>query len=199
MIIDVGLGNSGSVSNMLKYLGIDHFRSNKKKDLESASKIILPGVGSFDSGLRALKEAELIQPLKEIPKNKNKMILGICLGMQMLFQSSDEGELPGLGLLKGNATRFKFNQTGLKVPHMGWNKIDLRQKDIFNSDYTDSKFYFVHSYHVNCEDDSDILATTDYGYNFTSAVMRSNVLGVQFHPEKSHKYGLRLLADFIDL
>tara|TARA_B100000029_G_scaffold515412_2_gene622286 strand:- start:260 stop:892 length:633 start_codon:yes stop_codon:yes gene_type:complete len=196
VIVDVGMGNSGSVSNMLKYLGIEHIRSDNPDDLKHASKIILPGVGSFDACMRVLKDAKLIDPLINIGNDQNKMMLGICLGMQILFESSEEGNADGLGLIKGKVKRFNIDQPNVKIPHMGWNEIKLKSNNIFTSDYTSSRFYFVHSYHVNCENPEDILATTFYGYQFVSAIKKLNIIGVQFHPEKSHKYGLRLFSDF---
>lgn len=198
VIIDYGMGNLGSIQNMLKKIGAKAIISSKIADIEKADKLILPGVGAFDNGMTNLDKLGLISILNEIIFNKKIPLLGICLGMQLLTKRSEEGILSGLGWLDAEVVRFKFDSLtcSLKIPHMGWNTVELvKDSHLFNGLYP-SRFYFVHSYHVVCNDRLDVLAETCYGYNFVSAVQKDNILGVQFHPEKSHKFGMELFKNF---
>lgn len=199
-IIDYGMGNLGSISNMIKKVGGNCRFVNSKKDIESSEKIILPGVGSFDQAIKNLKSLELIDPIKESAQ-KGIPILGICLGMQLLADSSEEGYLPGLGLINGRVIKFK-DDIGVKIPHMGWNLVNYNDKSFLFNDFNtfeETRFYFVHSYYFNCQLESNIASTTNYSLQFASSIINNNIFGVQFHPEKSHKYGAKLLKNFIDL
>lgn len=170
--------------------------------IERADKLILPGVGAFDNGMKNLEERGLIPLLSAKVLGDKTPILGLCLGMQLFTKRSEEGQLPGLGWLEAKTVRFKFDQerAHLKIPHMGWNTIKICQSHPIFSDLHDKpRFYFVHSYHVICEGADTVLAQTNYGYTFTSVVIRDNILGVQFHPEKSHKFGMKLFRNFVEL
>ena len=202
VIIDYGMGNIGSLQNMIKKAGGTSTISSNARDIENAEKLILPGVGAFDNGMTNLQKLGLINVLNKKAVVEKTPILGVCLGMQLLTKSSEEGVLSGLGWLNAKTVKFKFtgDSKKLKLPHMGWNTITIRKESLlFNGMYEDARFYFVHSYHLVCEDESDILTTTNYGYDFVSAVEKGNIFGVQFHPEKSHKYGLKLIKNFLEL
>lgn len=200
-IIDYGLGNLGSMLNMLKKIGANALVSSDHDIISKADKIILPGVGSFDSGMRNLNERNLIPLLNKMILKEKIPILGICLGMQLLGKRSEEGQLPGLGWLDAETVRFNFqdDNTNLKIPHMGWNQLTVKKAHPLFTDLEDTnRFYFVHSYHVVCANPDTVLASTSYGFDFASAIVKDNILGVQFHPEKSHKFGMRLLKNFVE-
>lgn len=199
VIIDYGMGNLRSVEKAFKRIGIKPSISSERKVIEKARKLILPGVGNYANGIVNLKQYGILNILnKKVLKDKIP-VLGICLGMQLFTDWGEEGNVAGLGWIKGKTTRFKFNEE-YKIPHMGWNTI-IKQKSnsLLNKLKNDSSFYFVHSYHVECEDKKDILATTNYGTNFISMIQKNNIYGTQFHPEKSHSTGLQLLKNFIDI
>jgi len=202
-VIDYGAGNLRSVYNTLTHLGADVVTVNTPDQLDGADKIVLPGVGAFGAGINALRNAGFEEPIKQAVANGTPLI-GICLGMQYLFEKSDEmGSHRGLGLLPGRVTRFpeaEFAARGLKVPHMGWNQLHIQQqhplvKGLDSGGYA----YFVHSYYVEADNPADVLATTDYGFDFVSMVIRGNVFGIQPHPEKSHTVGLRVLKNFVEI
>ena len=198
-IIDYGVGNLGSILNMLKKLKIEAEIISDIGTIENADKIILPGVGSFDNGMRNLNERGFVPILNKLAIEEKKPILGICLGMQLFSKSSEEGKFPGLGWLDAETVRFKFDgeNTRLKIPHMGWNRVDIKNHDaIFKDMYPRARYYFVHSLHVKCNDPANVLTITHYGFDFVSAVQKDNILGTQFHPEKSHKFGMKLLKNF---
>lgn len=200
-IIDYGMGNLKSIQNMLKYLGVTSKISNNTNEIEKAVKIILPGVGAFDNAMRNIHNMGLKEVLDQKVCNEKIPVLGICLGMQLLTEQSQEGSLNGLSYIKGESVKFNFSDSiKLKIPQMGWNTVYF-EKDSFltKSMNGEQKFYFVHSYHVVCKDPSDILCQTLYGYSFTSALSRENIYGVQFHPEKSHRFGMQLLKNFSEL
>jgi len=198
LVVDVGLGNIGSICNMIKCVGGDAYSSSSPDDVANAAKIILPGVGSFDAGMKALDDAGLIDPIK-FAANNNVNILGICLGMQMLFNSSEEGRLEGLGLIPGDVKKFQ-PKDNIKVPHMGWNMVKLtNHSSLLDEQDDEMRFYFVHSYYVACKSDSDSVGVTHHGRTFTSAVERNKIMGVQFHPEKSHRFGMALFKRFSGL
>lgn len=186
---------------MIRKVGGQAISSSKPETLYSAKKILLPGVGSFDNAMHKLDQLELIQPLRDCAAS-GVPLFGICLGMQLLSNGSEEGTLHGLGLIPGRVRRFQFNteQSLLKIPHMGWNQVAVCKKHpLTDMPETGSRFYFVHSYHYECEDSADVLLKTHYGYDFVSGIQRGNVMGVQFHPEKSHRFGMQLFKNFIDL
>jgi glutamine amidotransferase len=201
VIVDYGMGNLGSIVNMLKKVGATATVSSDREVIERATKLILPGVGAFDHGMKNLHDLGLISVLNHKALTEKIPVLGVCLGMQLLTQKSAEGERAGLGWLAAETVKFRFDQaeTRLRVPHMGWNYVTLRQnRPIFNQVADAPRFYFVHSYYVVCHDEATILATTHYGFDFTSAVVKENIVGLQFHPEKSHKFGLRLFQNFVE-
>ena len=202
VIVDYGMGNLKSIQNMLKKVGAESIITSNVDDIANADKLILPGVGAFDNAVKNIENLGLRQILDKKVLQDKTPILGICLGMQLLTKNSSEGTLNGLGYIDGKTTRFSFNgeHTGLKIPHMGWNTIIKKKNSkLLNNMYSEPRFYFVHSYHIECNNDNDALFTTPYGYDFTSAVEKDNVFGVQFHPEKSHKFGMRLLKNFAEL
>ena len=202
VIVDYGMGNLGSVLNMLKKIGTRARISSSVEDIEKADKLILPGVGAFDNGIKHLKKLNLLSVLNEKVLNCKTPILGICLGMQLLSQESEEGVSKGLGWIDGKVVKFKFNgnNQSLKIPHMGWNlAMANKQSELLQGFDREIRFYFVHSYHMICINKSDVLMETEHGYRFTSAVQRDNIFGVQFHPEKSHRFGMKLLKNFCEL
>lgn len=202
-IIDSGISNVRSVANMLKKGGVaDVEVTRDTARITLAHKIILPGVGAFDAGMRALRDLDLHDILTQRVTQQGIPVLGICLGMQLMGTDSEEGTEPGLGWIDGTSARFRFapDRSGRKIPHMGWNvAIPARTSSLFEGMDPDARFYFVHSYHLQCHDPVDVLATSTYGYPFTAAVQRGNVYGVQFHPEKSHRFGMALLQRFAAL
>lgn len=198
IILDYGLGNLGSIQNMLKKVGKNSIISSNKDEILSATKIILPGVGAFDTGINNLRKLDLIETLNYKALTEKIPVLGICLGMQLMCNSSAEGISKGLSWFKADLVRFD-TQIGLKVPHMNWSytKI-LKESKLFENMPYEMKFYHVHSYHIANKPDDSILESDYHGYKFVSAIQRDNLLGVQFHPEKSHKYGMILLDNFIN-
>ena len=197
-IVDYGMGNQGSLLNMLKYLGWSAEISSEIKDVERADKIILPGVGAFDAAIRNLEDRKLRSILLKKAREDKVPFLGICLGMQLLTRGSEEGTLPGLNLIP--AATVKFNTDGLKIPHMGWNYVKSNSPSVLTSGFTEEfRFYFVHSYKVMCDDPNHSILKSDYGGNFDAAIQRENIFGTQFHPEKSHHYGLHLFSNFLKI
>ena len=202
IIIDYGTGNIGSIQNMLKYIGVKSRITRDISDIEKADKLILSGVGAFDSGMKNINDAGLKPLLYKKVFGERVPILGICLGMQLFTKNSEEGKLPGLGWIEAETVRFKFNgqASRLKVPHMGWNLVNTKKPSVLFQDmYEEPRFYFVHSYHVVLNNRKDLLCSTHYGYDFGSALECGNIYGVQFHPEKSHKFGIKLLRNFAEL
>jgi glutamine amidotransferase len=202
VIIDIGIGNIKSIENMLNKIGAEVVISSKPDIVSSASAIIFPGVGSFDHGMNKLNESGLLPILVNKVLEGNVPFLGICLGMQLLFDRSEEGVLPGLGWLSGTVKKFNFSNVklnkALKVPHMGWNIVNpTNYDDLYGNLQQEARFYFVHSFHVNCRDESDIHAKSNHGYSFTCSVHRNNIWGVQFHPEKSHRFGFEFFKNFL--
>jgi imidazole glycerol-phosphate synthase subunit HisH len=202
IIIDYDMGNLGSIRNMLKHLGVESSISADLQKIGMADKLILSGVGSFDEGMKNLTEKGLIESLTSRVLIDQIPILGICLGMQLYTKSSEEGILPGLGWIEAKTVRFNFNcpNSKLKIPHMGWNGVTVNKLNpLFENMTEESRFYFVHSYYLECANQEDILCRTVHGHEFTSAVARNNIYGVQFHPEKSHRYGMQILKNFVEL
>jgi glutamine amidotransferase len=197
-IIDYGIGNIGSIQNMIKKIGYESIVSSDENIIKKANKLLLPGVGSFDYAIKKLKELKLYDLLNEEVVLHKKPILGICLGMQLMTLGSDEGNENGFGWIDAYVHKFKSND--LKVPHMGWNLVNIdKYNDLSIGLYEENRFYFVHSFCVKCKHDSDKLFTTNYGINFVSGFSKDNIYGVQFHPEKSHKFGKKLLENFCKL
>jgi glutamine amidotransferase len=201
-ILDLGISNASSISNMLRVLGIACVRTKSLADIESANKLILPGIGSFDAGRQRLEDSGLLPVLNTRILEERMPVLGICLGMQLMTEGSEEGRLPGLGWVKGRTRRFSFTTTPkVRVPHMGWNNVAFHPDNPLGRGFGETpRFYFVHSFHVELPGNSSMLTgCTTYGYQFTSAFSERNLHGVQFHPEKSHSFGLRLLRNFAAL
>jgi glutamine amidotransferase len=198
-IIDYGLGNIKAFSNIYKSLDIKYKIVQKSEELKDITKIILPGVGAFDDAMNKFNESGLRDGVEKMVLNEKKPLLGICVGMQILAESSDEGTEKGLGWINASVKIFdtKTINHDTKLPHMGWNTIDIQPKNepLFQDLEQQAKFYFLHSYYFQCED-SNIIAETEYGEKYTSAVRSDNIYGVQFHPEKSHSFGLKILQNF---
>ena len=199
-ILDYGVGNLGSISNMFKRLNVPVQLISAPVEVMQAKKLLLPGVGAFDAAMQALADRGLIAPLIESASHRRIPMLGICLGMQLLGRGSEEGRMKGLGLVDAYCRRFSFSDTRLKIPHMGWNQVrPIRPGPLLQGFESPPRFYFVHSYHMECMDPSDIVGETIHGHPFTSMVQRGNIHGAQFHPEKSHRFGMALLRNFAGL
>jgi glutamine amidotransferase len=198
-IIDYGVGNIFAFQNVYKRLNIPTKIAKNISDLASAKKIILPGVGAFDYAMHRLNDSGMREKLDELVLDKKVPVLGICVGMQMMGNKSDEGVMEGLKWI--DADILKFDETLIKqrtkLPHMGWNDVVMTKNNIlFNELDENAIFYFLHSYYFKCHQQNDVIATTEYGIPFTSAVNVNNIFGIQFHPEKSHRYGEQLLNNF---
>ena len=201
VIVDYGMGNLGSILNMLRRVNAPAVISGNLAQVLGATKLILPGVGAFDQGMSNLRRLGLSELVTRKALEESTPLLGICLGMQLLGRASEEGREAGLGLLDAQSVRFRADaDPRLKIPHMGWNTVALRKPSaLFESMHLEPRFYFVHSYHVVCGAPGDVLAVASYGGEFVAAVEHGNVYGVQFHPEKSHKFGMKLLQNFAAL
>lgn len=201
VIINYGMGNLRSIQNMIKRIGHHAIISSNIQDIVNAEKLILPGVGAFNHGMNNLNDLNMISVLNNRVLIDHVPILGICLGMQLMTNHSEEGDLPGLSWINALTVKFSFQDNKkLKIPHMGWNSINIKRNSLLFKDMVENpRFYFVHSYHVMCNDAKDVIATTQHGYSFPSVLQKNNIYGTQFHPEKSHKYGLLLLKNFMEL
>lgn len=199
IIVDYGLGNLASVENMVRKAGGDCIISSSPEEVASASRLILPGVGHFAKGMEQLRQRGLQEALDQAVLRDGKPILGICLGMQLMARSSEEGHATGLGWFKADVVRFaQERMAGAKVPHMGWSEVTVKKDHpVLPMDGLEERFYFVHAYHMVCEEPSDVLALCEHGYPFVCAVARQNIVGVQFHPEKSHRFGMALMERFM--
>lgn len=201
-ILDYKVGNLASIRNMLKKVGYaDAVITDDPAVIAKADKYILPGVGHFDFGMQHLNTSGFLDTVKEAVLDRKKPILGICLGAQLLTKHSEEGDIPGLGWIDGETVKFDRSRldSKLKVPHMGWTDVDVMKDSLlFKGMHADPRFYFVHSYHMKINSDSDLLTQSTYGYPFASGFEKDNIMGVQFHPEKSHKYGMVLLKNFVE-
>lgn len=196
-IVDYSMGNLGSIRNMLKKIGVESEITSDAKRVAAAEQLILPGVGAFDAGMENLERSGLIPVLHERVTRSRVPILGICLGMQLMTRSSGEGKREGLGLIDAETLRFEAGPGAEKIPHMGWNLAHPTHPDpLLEGLPIEPRFYFVHSFHVRCRHDRDVLLTTRYGLDFHSGFHQGNVWGVQFHPEKSHRFGMQLLKNF---
>ncbi len=199
IVVDYGMGNLGSILNMVKKVGAAAELSKCPDDVMKADKLILPGVGAFDNAMIKLGKLGYVDALNQRVLGDGTPVLGICLGMQLFCKRSEEGQEPGLGWLDAETIRFRFDAGSeqRKIPHMGWDYARIRKPtSVFPDPEQERRFYFVHSYHVRCNDPGDVLASTRYGIDFTSAVSRGNILGTQFHPEKSHRFGLEFFRAF---
>ena len=201
-IVDYGLGNIQAFANIYKKLNVPYKTVSRAEDLKKVTKFILPGVGAFDHAIELLRKSGMREPLDELVVRQQMPVLGICVGMQMLAHSSEEGSLPGLGWIDGIVKKFDPSALNHKthLPHMGWNEINPIQNDTLIQGLNGgSRFYFLHSYYFDCRNSENIVATTDYGVSFACMVNSGNVYGVQFHPEKSHQNGIQLLKNFGNL
>ena len=200
-IINVGLGNVSSIQRMLHRVGACGVYVSSPSECINSDALILPGVGHFDEGIRALRRANLFETIKTIGRNNEVPILGICLGMQLLCRSSQEGSEQGLGLISADVKKFRFPaDKNLKVPHMGWNVVrPASPNPLIPQRDEEQRFYFVHSYRVDPDDPNVVIGAANYGDVFCAAFQKDNVFGVQFHPEKSHRFGMSLMKCFVDL
>lgn len=198
-IVDYGMGNLGSVLNMFKRLGVDAKITSDKEEIFKSPKVLLPGVGAFDSAMQRINQLGLKEVLDYKALKEKVPVLGICLGMQLLTKSSEEGVMPGLGWIDGQALNFKGRiNSALKIPHMGWNVAEIRSKCNLTNNYEgEIRFYFVHSYFVVAPENT--MMKTTYGIQFDSAIVKDNIFGAQFHPEKSHKFGMQLFKNFASI
>lgn len=200
-IVDYGTSNLGSMRNMLKKIGAQCIVASSPEHILSASKIIIPGVGAFDAGMRKLRQSGLVDALNEKALVEKVPVLGVCLGMQLMTRGSEEGELPGLGWLDAETVRFDQKaDPDLRVPHMGWNLVAPAKQTLFAAAEGELRFYFAHSYFVRPRDPDDVLFEAHYGsHRFAAAVQTGNIVGAQFHPEKSHRFGIDFLRNFVEL
>jgi len=200
VIIDFNTGNLASIQNIIKKAGHRSKVSNTPEDINQSTHLILPGVGNFKFGMEQLQKLNIIPIIEKKIFNTKTPLLGVCLGMQLLTESSEEGDCKGLNWIKNTRTiLIKPDSKNIKVPHMGWNDITPQKKHPIFNNLNDSRFYFVHSYKVVCDNEKSILTTTNYPLPFVSGIVQDNIIGLQFHPEKSHKFGLQLIKNFISL
>lgn len=198
-VVDYGINNLGSIINMLKRIGVSVNVVKDPKALKKATKILLPGIGAFDAGMQALISSGMKCALEEKVLIEKRPILGICLGMHFLTRGSEEGTLPGFGWIRASTRKLNLAQN-YKVPHMGWNLVNkMKENDLINSLDEPARFYFVHAYAVQVDNQEDALLQTDYGHTFDSGIHADNIYGLQFHPEKSHKFGMQILKNFSEL
>jgi glutamine amidotransferase len=199
VVVDYGTGNPGAIVNMLEFLGFEAEVSAQPDTIVAAKKLILPGVGAFDRAMRSLRTLDLIAPLELAVLHRHVPVLGVCLGMQLLGRGSEEGDgEPGLGWIAADTVRFRLApELDLKVPHVGWSPVrPVQDNPLFALSEDVPRFYFVHSYHMRCDEPQDVAATCEYGERFCCAISKGHIHGVQFHPEKSHRHGMALLKSF---
>jgi glutamine amidotransferase len=200
VVVDAGIGNLGAIPNMLKRIGATATITNDREEIAAADRLILPGVGAFDPAMQTLNDLGIVDVLTEKALGQKIPVLGVCLGMQLLFEGSEEGQLPGLGWVPGTVVRFRLNgaDPSLRVPHMGWNWVErANEAALFNGFDETPRFYFAHSYHVDPAETADVAGWTEYGYRFAASVQHDNIGGIQFHPEKSHRFGLKVFENFL--
>jgi len=199
VIVDYGIGNLASIANMFKKINVEACISSKPELIQSASKLLLPGVGAYDAAMENLQSTGLKSVLDHCVLEKKIPILGICLGQQILGLASEEGERPGLGWIPFKVKKFQVDPKLFKIPHMGWNTVSIKNPHPLMQDLELNRFYFVHSYHADCLDTPYCIGSTHHGYAFASVVAKDHILGAQFHPEKSHTFGMTLLRNFAAL
>lgn len=201
IIVDYGTGNLSSVKRCLDRLGANSIVSFRPEDIGRADKIILPGVGHFARAMETLLEGGFVDALNEAVLEKGKPVLGICLGMELMANKSEEGNAAGLGWIDAELIKFDLpKNSGFKVPHMGWNQVrTIKSSPLFDGVDGNTEFYFAHSYYLKLNDSSDLLTETDYGISFPSAIAKKNIFGVQYHPEKSHEAGALILRNFVEM
>lgn len=198
-VLNYGMGNIASIQNMFRKVGVPSTVIGTPQEVEAAQALVIPGVGHFDHAMGRIDALGLRQPLNEAALERKVPVIGICLGMQLLSRGSEEGHLPGLGWFEADTRRIADADRTVRVPHMGWNIITVRRPSPYlDATGAEQRFYFVHSYVVCCARAEDVLATTPYAGEFTSVMARDNILGVQFHPEKSHRFGAALLRRFAE-
>jgi len=199
-IIDYGLGNINAFANIYKYLNVEFIIGKSSEDINSAERLILPGVGSFDYAMKQLKNSDILDTLNFVVLKKKIPVLGVCVGMQIMANSSEEGTRPGLSWIEANVSKFSIPENGPRfpLPHMGWNDVEIKKSKLFKN-INSPLFYFLHSYHFSNVDESDVIGITEYTESFVSAINKDNIYGVQFHPEKSHNAGLQLLRNFAEI
>ncbi len=203
-IVDYGMGNLGSIANMFKKIGVPSCITGDVDQIAAAEKILLPGVGAFDTAMARINDSGLLPLLNHKALEEKIPVLGICLGMQLLTSSSEEGQLPGLGWIPATTLAFKsrIDTARFKVPHMGWNIVEKHTSSPLTmgfEGFDEMRFYFVHSYFVQCVDECNSILRSTHGLTFDSAIQKDNIFGAQFHPEKSHKFGMKLLGNFAGL
>jgi glutamine amidotransferase len=201
VIVDYGVGNISAIINMLDYLGVEAISSNEHKEIQNANGLILPGVGAFDRAMRSLREQKLIELLNDLVLIQSIPVLGICLGMQILARRSDEGTEPGLGWLSADVRKIAVKEgSQLKIPHIGWSETtNSPTNPLFSQLAGPQRYYFNHSFHMVCDNANDVISTFDFDQVLTCGVNNKNIFGVQFHPEKSHKFGMRILQSFVSI
>jgi len=198
VIVDYGLGNLASIKNMIKKIGFESIITDDINEIKTANKLILPGVGNFKRGMEMLNQKDLIETLNTMVLESNIPILGICLGMQLMTNYSDEGNTVGLKWINAETTKFNLKDQSLKIPHMGWADVYFQNNEMLNNIFNEiPRFYFVHSYKVNCNNPEDVLGISLHEDEFHSAFKKNNIVGVQFHPEKSHKFGMNFINYFL--
>lgn len=200
-IIDYGMGNLRSVQKKFQRVGAEVEITSNLNRISKAKKLLLPGVGHFANGVKKLKESGVWDVLNRKVLQEKIPILGICLGMQLMAKHSEEGDVEGLGWFDAEVVKFTvIDKLKYKVPHMGWNNANIeKESQLFNGIPNEAMYYFVHSYHIVCNNNEDILTTTEYEYKFTSAIQKDNIYGTQFHPEKSHDWGEEVFRNFVEL
>jgi glutamine amidotransferase len=194
-------GNFSSVIKIIERVGGRAQIVSRPDELAGFDKVIIAGVGAFDHGMNSINSGGWLEALNDFAIARQRLVLGICLGMQLLCRRSEEGVLSGLGWIDAEVVKFRFGaETSLKIPHMGWNTVRISKPNpLIPVEEGEQRFYFVHSYHAECRISADVLATTHHGYEVTAAISRGNVIGVQFHPEKSHRFGVALMRRFVEL
>lgn len=200
VVVDAGIGNLGAIPNMLKRLGVSAKVTNNREEIGQADRLILPGVGAFDPAMQTLHDLDIVEALREKALIQRVPVLGVCLGMQLMFDGSEEGSLPGLGWIPGRVVKFTPDASDrtVRIPHMGWNWVEPTDHGSLFSGFEETpRFYFAHSYHVNPDYTTDVAGWTNYGYRFAASVQHENIGGIQFHPEKSHRFGLKVFENFL--
>lgn len=196
-IVDYGAGNLRSVQKAFERMRIEAKPTNNPDEIINAAKIVLPGVGNFEAAIKKIKSAGIFDALNSAVIDKKTPILGICLGMQLMTNHSEEGDANGFGWIDALTKKFDFKDSNLRIPHMGWNNLLIKNDSkLYNGINSNDLFYFVHSYYVACQNEIDIAAETEYGLSFTSSFSKENIYGCQFHPEKSHDVGLQIIKNF---